>query len=224
MIDDDNLIVFNPKDQNFYDKLPASDSYIKVIGIDTGYHDADAIVVLYYSLNTGKIYLEEEIQEKKQTTTELFRKTEELYIKHDVSHVVYDSAAGGKKIVETYLAEGGIMPMLVADKTNKMDYVEILRSNIQRGDMMFKRGSELAQEMKQIIYNHDKSKLDDKQGIHSDLLDATLYSFRFIYNWIRTGAPKEKETFKDKRIRQIMRNTSLARREVEEKKLSEDKF
>ena len=77
MVQDDNLLIFKTtKEKNFYGVLPLETyQYEKVMGIDIGWHDYDAIVVLYYCQNTGKIYVVEEDEENKQTFERLMVKT-----------------------------------------------------------------------------------------------------------------------------------------------------
>ena len=204
-VQDEHLTIFHVNDYNFYDHLPEEDEYEKVMGIDVGHKDADAIVVIYYSRNTGKIYLHHEEEKSKQNIFELAERIVEVDKIHETSMKRIDEGGLGQKISHELQSRYNIY-LQPADKQNKMTYVEILKAEIDRGNFLFQRGSELAKEMNQIIYSDDKSKIDDKRGYHSDLLDATLYSFRYIYNYILNNKVDKKKTFAEERIAKILKN------------------
>ena len=47
------------------------------------------------------------------------------------------------------------------------------------------------EEMKQIVWNEKKDDMDPDHGIHSDRVDALIYSMRYIYNHIRHEEKRE---------------------------------
>ena len=59
--------------------------------------------------------------------------------------------------------------------------------------------------MKSIIYTMDRQKIDDKKGLHSDMLDACLYAFRYIYMYLKPKKEvKDVRTWEDKRFQAIL--------------------
>ena len=212
----DDYLIFNVKESNYYKTLPMSDLYSGVMGVDIGHTDCDAIVVLYYSQNDGTIYAELEYKKNKQDITELANEIK-VILNHydDIDFKTIDTGGLGKKITEELRVRHNL-DLIAAEKSHKMTYVELLKAHINQGVFKFKKGSMLAQEMKQIIYTDDKQKIDDKKGLHSDLLDATVYAFRYIYNYMLLGKPDSKKTFAEKRKEELFRK-------MEEENYSEDR-
>ena len=159
----DDYLVFKVKESNYYKTLPISDIYSGVMGIDLGHTDSDAIVILYYSQNDGTIYCEFEYKKDKQDITELAREIN-FVLSHydDIDFKTIDTGGLGKKITEELRTRHNL-DLIAADKAHKMTYVELLKAHINHNMFKFKKGSQLAQEMKQIIYTPDKQKIDDKK-------------------------------------------------------------
>lgn len=201
----DEYLIFNVRESNFYKDLPMSDYYSGVMGVDLGHTDCDAIVILYYSLNDGTIYLDLEYKKNKQDITSLANEINSVLNEYDnIEFKTIDTGGLGKKITDELTVRHNL-DLIPAEKTHKMTYVELLKAHINHGMFKFKRGSMLAQEMKQIIYTDDKQKIDDKKGLHSDLLDATVYAFRFIYNYILLGKSDRLKTFAEKRKEELIK-------------------
>lgn len=209
---DDTDIIFKVKDSNYYKELPVSDSYESVMGVDIGHTDCDAIIIACYSLNTGIIYLDYEEKKNKQDITALAKKILTVSDMYKIQNTVIDTGGLGKKIAVELENRYGI-PIIPADKQNKMTYVELLRAHINNNLFKFRAGSELANEMNQIIYNEDKTKIDDKSGYHSDLLDAVIYAFRYIYNYILLPGPQKQKSYKEKRIQDIIKHNIKQKQE-----------
>ena len=84
-----------------------------------------------------------------------------------------------------------------------MTWLETMRTEAYRGRLVFSKDSELYQEFPQIIYTQDHQKVDDENGLHSDLLDACLYAFRGVYNAWPEDKPL-KMSYKQRRIKELL--------------------
>jgi len=205
-LEDTDSLVFRVKEErNFFVDLPQNDIFEKVMGIDIGWDNADAIVVLYYSRKNGIIYVVEEFEKTKQTIDVLMGHIKRIENQHGtIPFKIIDKGGLGKKMTMDTFDKYGV-DLITAEKSEKLTYVEFMRAEIDAGRMKFKKNSELVKEFDQIIYDEKKEKLDEKEGYHSDLLDATLYSFRYIYNHIRIK-PKLKQDPLEVEINRMLRD------------------
>ena len=190
MIEDTDLVVFKPTEKNDFEVLPYCDDkkypihWEKVMGIDVGSDDSDAVVVIYYSGVLKKVYIVEEFEKSGQNVKQLADKIKLYSNNHGgIDIKVIDTGGLGKKVTQE-ISDRYEVHLIPAEKSEKMTYIEILKAEIESGNVLFRKGSALRKEMERIIYTLDREKIDDKKGYHSDLLDAALYAFRYIYNHI----------------------------------------
>jgi hypothetical protein len=160
--------------------LPAPHKYNYIMGVDIGYNDADAIAVLAWSEVSKETYLVREVIAKKQGITELVEQIQVLSKEFDISKIVMDEGALGKKIGEEIRRRHGI-PVTAADKMRKQENVEILNDNLRTGKFKAKEKSRFAQDSYIVQIDWDKSTPDRivvKKKPHSDIIDAVLYAFK----------------------------------------------
>jgi len=222
MIEDRDLVVFHPTEKNIFENLPKVDAagkqihWDKVMGIDIGADDSDAVVVIYYSPILNQIYVVEEYEKSGQNIKELSDKINHYSRMHGgIDLKIIDTGGLGKKITHDIASRYGTT-LIAAEKSEKMSFVEMMKVEIDYGNMFFKEGSDLVKEMEQIIYTMDREKIDDKKGYHSDLLDACLYAFRYIYTHLKPAEPKDILSFEDNRFEELLerhRNKHKKRKE-----------
>ena len=198
MVFDNESTIFKATEKNLFAELPKGRSeYEKVMGIDLGYKDSDAIVVCYYDREDHSIYVVEEYEKAEQTYEQLMQIVFETSSSHGGIEIkVMDTGGLGLKGVESLMDKYSV-DFIPADKGSKMNYVEMLKSEIVANRIFFKKDSKLLKEFPQIVYNWNREKIDDK-SYHSDLLDALLYSFRYIHSHL-----KPEDTKKSTRIDEI---------------------
>ena len=208
MIEDTDLVIFKPtKEKNVFHQLPLYDAqenpivWEKVMGVDVGSDDSDAVVVVYYSGVLNKVFIVEEFEKSGQNIKQLADKINIYSNNHGgIDIKVIDTGGLGKK-VNLDLAERYDVHLIPAEKHEKMTFVEIMKAEIDSGNVLFKEGSALMKEMERIIYTIDREKIDGKKGYHSDLLDAALYAFRYIYSHIMpTSKEADRRTWEEKRL------------------------
>jgi hypothetical protein len=194
VLDKNSLVYQYSAAKNDYDTLPAHD-YVFIMGIDVGYHDADAIAVLAYSEETRKTYLVEELLRPKQNISDLIDQIKQLRDKYAIDKMVIDTGGLGKKIAEELISRHGIA-VEAADKTRKVEYIELMNDDLRTGRFMAKKGSQFAQDAMKVEWDFEKStpekrKISDR--FHSDMCDAVLYCWRVSYSYMHTPkvvAPK----------------------------------
>ena len=192
-----------------YDALPKeTEPYQAVIGVDIGGGKSkDAIAVIQYHKHERKAWTaeEKEYDTEGEDIETLAVNIKYFYEKYKPNAVVIDTGGVGNRIAGVLSQRYGIPQVIPAIKVDKMSWLETMKAEAQRGRLLFKKNSLLMEEADQIIYSEDKTKVDDENGLHSDILDAVLYAFRFVYNEYPEERPKEK-SYKEKRIEEIMRS------------------
>ncbi len=178
-LDLDSLLLHYNSDKNDYATLPVG-GWTYLMGIDLGYIDADAIAVLAWSEADPSTYLIEELVHPKQGLTELAQQISYLQSKYQCAKMVIDEGGLGKKIAEE-LRRRFHIPVQPADKARKMENVALLNDALRTGRFKAKKNSRFAQDSFLVEIDREKSTPDRikvKDGFHSDIIDAVLYSFK----------------------------------------------
>ena len=183
---DDSEQILQPKeDQNYFTSLPA-DAYKYIIGVDVGYSAYDAIAVLAYTQasekGSGKIYLIDEFQKKKQDFRQMSLKVHEFCQKYNCRDIVIDTGALTVKALPEIAQRYSNYSWIPAEKSGKMAWIETLKIEINLGNFKMRQGGIFDLEIPKIQYN-EKGELDEVLH-HSDMLMAITYPFRYITNYI----------------------------------------
>ncbi len=213
-IPDMGRVVINPERVTTYDTLPSDHgSYKAVLGVDVGGGKSkDAIVAIIYNIYEKKAWLAEELEidSSDKDIEDLATNIKKFSEKWKPHAIAFDTGGVGQRLAMILRTRYGIPGVISAKKQDKMAWLETMRTEAYRGRLLFHNDSELLKELNQIIYTEDKLKIDDENGIHSDLIDACLYAFRHVYNSYPQPRPVEK-SYKQKRIDQFLRNKSGSR-------------
>lgn len=167
----------------------------KVLGVDIGWHDKTAYIVLAYDPVVGKVYLVEEFQEGKQLVADIIHKVCEFIEKYEFEKIVMDTAGGSIIIVQTLaqeLAYRFSKPIEGAEKTKKASYMRLLDSDLCKGNVQLPVDSMTWGQMVSL-------KKDQKKGIEivnesCDLCDAFLYAYRDCRHYIEPAIADRKIT------------------------------
>jgi len=182
-LDSDSLLIhYDPAVNDFetLPPLPGGQRWNYIMGVDLGYNDADAICVLAWHDSTPVTYLVEETVTAKQGITELADQIEKMQKRYDITKIMMDEGALGKKIAEEMRRQKHI-PIQGADKARKMENVAFLNDALRSGRFKAKKDSRFAQDSYLVEIDRDKSKPDKivvSSKYHSDIIDATLYGFK----------------------------------------------
>ena len=179
--DSDSLLIkYNADKNNWKPPLPMG-QYQYIMGIDIGYKDADAICILAWSEADPVTYLVEESVKTKQGITELADEIKRLDKIYNVSKMSMDMGALGKKIGEELIRRHQI-PVEAAEKSRKMENVELLNDALRRGHFKASIESKFAQDTYLVEINRDKSTPERtvvSADYHSDIIDSVLYAFKY---------------------------------------------
>lgn len=189
---DPNALVFKfDPARNVYRTLPDA-RWRHVIGVDLGYDDADAVVVLAFADNRHDVYMVEERVTPKQIISALADTLDALVARYDPVALVMDTGGLGKKIAEELTARRGL-PVEAAQKTEKFAHIELVNDAFRTGRLFLPPGSRCGDDAMKLEWDRstpERLKVSDRY--HSDALDALLYSFRACTHWLHKDPPPPK--------------------------------
>lgn len=179
---DDSKLVYKLSTKNYSYDIP--DRPLEyVLGIDLGYEDSTAFVVLGFDDKIGQTWVIESWSEQHLIPSAVAARVDRLREKYDFSYIVADSGGFGKGYVEEMKQRYSI-PIEAAEKTRKLGYIELLNGDLQAGAIHFykHKNQELLDEMGQLPWKEnddgtpDRTTIDDRFSDH--LCDALLYGWR----------------------------------------------
>lgn len=180
--DSESLIVQYDKTINNWDGiLNPRFSWNYILGIDVGFNDSDALGVLAWSEQDPVTYLVKEVITAKQGLTPLVKQIRDLEKEYSISKMTMDMGGLGKKLGEEMIRQYQL-PVEAADKTRKMENIELLNDALRRGHFKAKSTSRFTQDSYLVEKDLDKSKPDRivvSDRYHSDIIDSVLYAFKF---------------------------------------------
>lgn len=173
---------------NVFRELPGGE-WRYVLGIDLGYDDPTAFVVLAYRDYDPCVYVVDVYKRKNMTISEVAERIKHYFRVYKVDKAIIDGSA--KQAVEELKQRHGI-PLTAADKAGKADFIQICNDDLKGSRVKVKStGCEL------LISEWDTLIWDEKallKGIYAEqarainhCADAFLYAWRYCYNWVDRG-------------------------------------
>jgi hypothetical protein len=187
---------FDPQ-KNCYESLPLlAGTWQYCIGIDIGYEDADALVVLAWNSHDTRVWVTDELIQNKQDVTSLasmIRGVYERLGRDKVVAMVMDTGGAGLKIAEELSARHAL-PVSAAEKQHKQSYIELVNDALRTGRLLVKAAGRFAHDSLLVEWDHEKTTPDKRvisERFHSDVCDALLYAYREALGWFqRVPIPK----------------------------------
>lgn len=170
------------------------DTCRSVIGVDFGYNDETAFVVLGWQNRNKTTYVYESSGKSGMTVTEIGDKLKELVLIYRPIVIVADPAGSGKILIEEFARKQGV-PIKASKKHNKADYVEILNDAIVQGSIILnhKTTGKLQEQIKNVVWNEERTR--EHEGLECDHIDAFLYAFRESLSFLeKTIVPNKDKT------------------------------
>lgn len=188
-IKDESALVYRfDKLINIYKHLIASDGFIKILGVDIGWHDSSAFSLVGWNPKEEKpiIYLLHEFSAPRMDTTEIAEKMKWFISEHGVSKIVMDTGGLGKMIAEEIRRRHSV-PVIAAEKKDKFSFIEVLNADLRTGRVMLPEGK-TADQLYSIQYDDNRIKEDPYYP--NDSADSFLYAYREAWHFINTEKPK----------------------------------
>lgn len=178
---------------NDYNELPSGIEWEYIVVADFGFDDADAIAAIAFSIKHPTAYLVEEKITTKQGITPLANQLLDFNQRYKPMKILGDFGALGKKIAEELQTRFSI-PIEAAEKSRKLEFIELTNDSLRTGRLKAKKGSRFAQDAMLLEWdldNPEKPKISDRY--HSDIGDCVLYGHRELLHWLwkeEVPAPK----------------------------------
>lgn len=193
--------IYEPEFGNGFNKhgLPDKEEWNYVLGIDMGYEDDTAIVVVAYSDHLKTMYLVYEHKEKHMLPHQIADKINAIQRHFDgqIDNMVADTGNLSKMIIQEMNALNDFY-LQPAEKRDKFGYIELLNADLYTGQIQVPYDSELAKEWLELTFDLKTStkaqmakagKLAENRANDNHLADAMLYTWRFCYHhWARPVA------------------------------------
>lgn len=182
-VHDDSRLTYRISDLNLLYSLPDQEKLTFVLGIDLGFKDSTAFVVLGYDDSSGRCYVIESRTEEGLIPSAVAARVDQYQQRFEFTKIVADSGGFGKGYVEEMRQRYSI-PVEPAQKRNKFAYIELINGDLQSGAIKIykRRNQALIDELGTILWmedeagNPDHTRIDERFDNH--LSDALLYGWR----------------------------------------------
>jgi hypothetical protein len=206
--------------------LPAGEEWRYILGVDFGFNDDTAIVVLAYSPTHDTLYQVYDFKSKHMTASQAGEKlvaTQALF-ENKIEVMVCD---GHDKQMVQDLNERFGLGLAPSEKQHKNAHIELLNSDLYDGKFKVLRDGELAHEWLHLQWDLEnmtreeatrRGKLVEDKRCANHLADACLYAHHFgIHHFARakpqTVAEGTPEWYREQRDAEIARITERRNRE-----------
>lgn len=156
-----------------------------VLGIDLGFNDATALVLLAYHENDPYTYIVKADKWRGLTISDAVDKIRAWMSMYPVGYFVVDGA--NKQAVEEIVKHHGL-PLVAADKHDKVSFIRIMNSSFLGGKIRVNTLEclPLIDEYEKTIWNKralERGIYKEDLSFHPDCADAALYAYRFTYSY-----------------------------------------
>jgi phage terminase large subunit len=211
---DDDLKVYHLRDENICSINVPKFEYTG-IGIDLGFNDATAFVVVGFNKNNPILHVIESHKFVGFDFTATAKFTKQLMAKHEPFKIIVDGA--NKQGVEEMRIRWGI-PMESADKSDKASFMRLMDDDIKQTRILFDpTNKELIKEAQELMWLKDTDKEDPRCQNHA--LDALLYIWRYMYNFTQQPEVTKWTHPNEMMINQFLKEGEEAKREIQESSL-----
>lgn len=189
VLDYDALVYKYSPERNDIRVEPAA-KYSYILGIDLGYNDDTALSVLAYSKYDNVLYIVDEFSKSQMIVEDVAKEIKRLDSQYNFDVMVCDNAS--KQVVEE-LKKRYELPLQPAQKTDKRGYTELMNSDYITGKIkLTDKVPKLRDEYVNLVYDERKlveGKYVEHPACANHLSDATLYGWRYCYNFIKNVKP-----------------------------------
>lgn len=166
-----------------------------IAGLDYGFEDDTAVVVMAYAENQDRVYVLETFKQNHMDFQDVALKLKELDRVYKLQAIIADTS--NKQLTEGLKSRFGL-PMVYAEKTEKFAYIEMLNSDFQAGRVKIPYGGELDDALSMLQWDlsdgtkHELAaagKLKEDKRTPNHLCDALLYGWRYCQHNFYVDAP-----------------------------------
>lgn len=168
---------FNPL-INVYAELPKFKMEY-VLGLDLGYNDATAVSILGFNREySDEVYVVESVKQSKLIPSRMAKLVRQMAEKYDPIRMVADCGGLGKAIVEE-MRQRHNLPLVMAEKNNKIAYIELMNSDMQEGKIKVSDDNPVIEEWYDVtLEKTSQGRVVENPAIPNDVSDSVLYAWR----------------------------------------------
>lgn len=186
VVDSSKLVYKFNKERNIAESLPEDLTY--VLGVDLGFEDPSAFSVVGFSKFDSTLYIVETYKRAHMIISDVAERISYYQKKYQPYKTVIDGAA--KQSVEE-LKRRFNLPLQAADKAGKAEFIEIMNSELIQGRIKsLPTNDTLLTEWSALIWDERSDKREELSSCDNHLADATLYAWRYAYQYLSREKPK----------------------------------
>lgn len=162
-----------------------------VMGLDFGYEDANALVLVAYSERIAELRHVYDFKSPHLTLDQFVDEIKEAIARFGAPEVIIgDAGALGKLVIESFGTLFGLS-VIKAEKAEKFDHIELMNNDMHAGRVKIIPGGDLEDELLGLQWDLSKDtkeklarsfKLRESPSCPNHLCDALLYSWRYCYH------------------------------------------
>ncbi len=178
--------------RNIYATLPSDiTDWVYLMGVDFGFQDDFAISVAAYSPHHDKFYEVYDFGAPHMTVPQMANEIKYVIDTFGTFDAMVCDAGGGlgQTLMNTLNQQYGFN-FEAAEKTEKLDYIELVNSDLTCGNIKIRAESGLVREMEHLQWEDAHKRREDK-GTPNHRCDAFLYLYRYAYHFF--ASPKKRE-------------------------------
>lgn len=179
VVDLDNLVYKADRTRNYLDELPENSKHewTTILSVDLGYNDATAFVVGSYRPHDKNLYLHHSWKKPKMIVSEVAERINYYREAYKPDIIVVDPAS--KQVVQE-LIQRYDLPLISADKTEKVKFIEMMNSDFILGriKLVGEDSEELANEYASLIWDEKAQRRVEHPNCDNHCADAALYLWR----------------------------------------------
>jgi len=152
-----------------------------MMGIDVGFHDPFAFVVLASSQMLGQCFVVDSYQEAEIATMEALTHAERFCAQYPITEIALDTGGAGRLVAEDWKKMSNL-PIKGADKTHKHSQVDVINGDLTAGKLLICRDNceRLLMDLQILEWDSsamEKRKFVYRKGYADHLADALQYGF-----------------------------------------------
>jgi phage terminase large subunit len=193
----DSQVYAFSKERNMATTLPTKMDYI--LGIDLGYDDETAFVVVGYRPDDPRVYVVETYAKSEMIISDIIRKIEELTERYkSFARIVADTGGLGKQIAAELRKRYGV-PVFPAEKTQKAEFIQLVNDDFRSGRVLVHpQEINFIEEISALQWDEEKEgRFIEDPRFANHRCDAFLYAWRESNHYLQKTPDKAPEPFSD---------------------------
>lgn len=179
----DLVYKFDPN-LNLTDKVKTNNNFTYILGVDIGWEDACAFVVLGYTKHDKELYIFESFKKSQMLPNAIAQTIKQYTNQYQPITIVAD--AQNKTVIQEISTRYGIN-ITPTEKQNKYDWIELFNVDFTLGKIKIVQNTntEYIKEISNLPWKETNKKYgrEEHPAFDNHLADAALYGFRYAYHY-----------------------------------------